>query len=139
MVGWSKRAVPANDRRHIHQENEMPKKSHSVVGNKPRVRTVGPSRSADSPPELGDPAPASRSASPNRDRDYRTLAGLHPDELLSIAEAATYLSVTERWIRRKVHEREFEIVRLGKLVRIRKGVLVGYENRVTEPAREEVA
>jgi excisionase family DNA binding protein len=122
----------------IPKETEMPRKSRPLVAKKPPARTVSPSRSAESRRELDHSAPASRSASPNRDRDYRTLVELHPDEPLSIAESATYLGVTQRWIRRHIALGEFEIARRGKLVRIRKGVLVEYENRQTEPARDGV-
>jgi excisionase family DNA binding protein len=40
------------------------------------------------------------------------------EDLLTIPEAADYITMTERWIRRAVFEGRIETVKLGRLVRI---------------------
>lgn len=53
--------------------------------------------------------------------------------LLTPAEAAEYLGVTERWIRRAVTERRIAVHRIGKLLRFAKTDLDSYlELRRTE-------
>jgi excisionase family DNA binding protein len=48
------------------------------------------------------------------------------DPLLSIPEAADYLGVGVRWMRRAVAERSVEHVKVGGLVRFRQSVLDTY-------------
>jgi excisionase family DNA binding protein len=40
------------------------------------------------------------------------------EELLTVAEAAEYVNLTERWLRRAIFEGRIETVKLGRLVRI---------------------
>ena len=46
--------------------------------------------------------------------------------LLTVTEAAARLNVTERWVRRAIFERRFEVVRLGRLVRVPTDALDAY-------------
>jgi excisionase family DNA binding protein len=78
-------------------------------------------------------------ASPDRGLDVAALVALPGDALLTQKEAALYLGVTYRWIRRHVIAKSFTITRTGKQVRIRKSALDEYLDRQTEPAREEVS
>lgn len=47
-------------------------------------------------------------------------------ELLAVAEAAEYLNVTVRWMRRSVDERRIAYVKLGAHVRFRRSDLDAY-------------
>lgn len=61
----------------------------------------------------------------------RTHGGEPEPALLTPAEAAQYLNVTERWIRRAVAERRIDFVKVGKLLRFRREDLALFvvENR----------
>lgn len=48
------------------------------------------------------------------------------DRLLTVAEAAARLNVTERWVRRAIFERRFDVVHLGRLVRVPSDTLDAY-------------
>jgi excisionase family DNA binding protein len=54
--------------------------------------------------------------------------------LLTVAEAAVKLNVSERWIRSAVFEQRFAVVKLGRLVRIDERDLDAYieRNRVSQ-------
>jgi excisionase family DNA binding protein len=55
--------------------------------------------------------------------------------LLNIAQAAGYLSTSERHIRHMVSKREIEVVRIGNKVRLRIGALDQYQISKTTPAK----
>jgi len=46
--------------------------------------------------------------------------------LLTVPEAAARLNVSERWVRRAIFERRFDVVHLGRLVRIPSDSLEAY-------------
>jgi excisionase family DNA binding protein len=46
--------------------------------------------------------------------------------LLDVCEVAEYLGVTERWVRRSLHERRFPYHKCGSLVRVAESDLVAY-------------
>jgi excisionase family DNA binding protein len=83
--------------------------------------------------------PKTRTASPNRQLDLAALEAMPPSALLTIPEAAQYLSVTPRWMRRAVTMRLFDTVRVGRLVRVPKSALDSYRQSQTIPASGEVA
>lgn len=57
------------------------------------------------------------------------------NELLSVAEAAEYLTVTERWVRQAITERHLPHIRLGrKFIRLRRSDLDRYLAAQTIPA-----
>lgn len=58
------------------------------------------------------------------------------DPFFDVAEAATYLNQTERWVRRQVNEEKIRYTRMGKLLRFRKSWLDAYveEHTVTPGA-----
>ncbi len=64
------------------------------------------------------PKPGDRPTDPDPDRAR--------SQLLTPAEAAEYLGVTERWVRRAVAERRLPHVRVGKLLRIAKADVSRY-------------
>jgi len=60
-------------------------------------------------------------------------------DLLSMKEAAEYLHMTERWVKRSVIERRFPSARLGNVVRIERTDLDAYlanSRRETRDATE---
>ncbi len=56
------------------------------------------------------------------------------DALCMPSEAAEYLHVTERWIRRAIAERRIPYVKVGRLVRFRKSDLDAYIEAQRVPA-----
>ncbi|MFJ3905666.1 helix-turn-helix domain-containing protein [Streptomyces sp. NPDC090025] len=59
----------------------------------------------------------------------------NPDPLLAISEAAEYLSVPVRMVRRLRAQRRIAAVKVGKHVRFRVSVLEAYLAEQTDPAR----
>jgi excisionase family DNA binding protein len=59
------------------------------------------------------------------------------DQLLSVPEAAEYLNVTVRWMRRAIAEKRFAYVKVGANVRIYKSVLDTYIEENTVDAVED--
>lgn len=57
-----------------------------------------------------------------------------PLDLLTVPEAAEYLSVKESFIRRLVYERRIEVIRLGWHVRFRRAALDEWIEENTTPA-----
>lgn len=57
------------------------------------------------------------------------------DRLLDSGQAAAYLGVTERWLRRAVDERRFAHIKLGKHLRFKRSVLDAYVEANTRPAQ----
>lgn len=59
--------------------------------------------------------------SPNQSKTARPVSGLDEQpgtsRLLTPREAAAYLNVTERWIRRAVADRRIDFIKVGKLLR----------------------
>lgn len=55
------------------------------------------------------------------------------NKLLTVGEAAAALNVSERWMRRAIFEQRFDVVHLGRLVRIPTEALEAYieNNRQT--------
>lgn len=74
------------------------------------------------------PAPALPRPSPSGPAGFR---------LLTVAEAAAYLNVTERFIRRIISERRVPVVRLGRHVRLALSDLDGYVSANRAPAFEQ--
>lgn len=56
------------------------------------------------------------------------------DLLLTRAEAAEMLGVTERWVQRAVGRGDFPHVKVGKLVRVRRSDIDAYIAAQTRPA-----
>jgi excisionase family DNA binding protein len=56
---------------------------------------------------------------------------------LTVAEAAGYLSVSERFIRRLIHERRIPVVRLGRHVRLAGVDLEAFVAAGRQPAATE--
>ena len=55
--------------------------------------------------------------------DFLGMAPVLDDQLLSVAEAADYLSMSESTVRRYLRRQEIEHIRVGRTVRIRRSVL----------------
>ena len=53
------------------------------------------------------------------------------DPVLDVAQAATYLGQTERWVRRSVEERRFKFARLGRRLAFRRSWLDEYVEQQT--------
>lgn len=51
------------------------------------------------------------------------VASVSPDDLLTTPEAASYLNVTDRWMRRAVADRRVPFVKVGRLLRFRRKAL----------------
>jgi excisionase family DNA binding protein len=84
------------------------------------------------------PLAPKHTANPERGFDLTALAALPPEALLTKAEAAAYLGVTMRWMRRAVERRLFEVARPGgKLIRIRKAALDAYLSQASTPAGDD--
>lgn len=62
------------------------------------------------------------------------MTATHGPELLDVEQAAEYLGVTPRWMRRAVAERRIEFIRVGRLIRWRKDALDRYLAENTEGA-----
>jgi excisionase family DNA binding protein len=54
--------------------------------------------------------------------------------LFTVADAAAYLSVTERFIRRLIHERRIPVIRLGRHVRLAEADLEAFVAAGRQPA-----
>jgi excisionase family DNA binding protein len=61
------------------------------------------------------------------------------DRLLSFEEAAQFLSVSARWLRRAVAERRIEHVKVGRLLRFRLSALESYVEAQTREATDAAA
>ncbi len=60
------------------------------------------------------------------------MAPVLDDQLLTVAEAADYLSMSESTVRRYLRRREIEQIRVGRTVRIRRSVLESWLREHTQ-------
>jgi excisionase family DNA binding protein len=58
-------------------------------------------------------------------------------ELLTIPEAAEYLGVKERWVRRQVASRTIEFIKVGHFVRFEKHALDNFIRKNRVPAQDK--
>ncbi len=56
-----------------------------------------------------------------------------PPELMTVSEAAEYLGLSARWVRRAIFEGRIEYVKLGRLVRIPRAALDDLVERGRRP------
>ncbi len=64
--------------------------------------------------------------------DFLGMAPVLDDQLLTVAEAADYLSMSESTVRRYLRRREIEHIRVGRTVRIRRSVLESWLREHTQ-------
>ncbi len=67
-----------------------------------------------------------------RSSDGPGMAPVLDDQLLSVAEAADYLSMSQSTVRRYLRRREIEHIRVGRTVRIRRSVLEAWLREHTQ-------